>query len=142
MSSNLFKPASILTLSVLAVMALGLHLGTLMLGFGPVFAETKPSDGVAPYDGVYTVDIETTAGSCDKAGQMTIAIVNGKVAATGDLSVQTSGLIDPSGIVSLAFKNGTDVTHVAGRMNGKSGAGTWSSPTKLCGGRWRAARHD
>ncbi len=42
---------------------------------------------------------------------------------------------------SLALQNNSGVAHISGRMSGSSGAGTWSSNTAYCGGRWRARRN-
>ncbi len=110
---------------------------------GPADAQSKHGDlSEKAFDGVYTVDIETSVGDCEKSRQVMMAISNGRVAAIQDPSIQTTGLIDPHGSVSLALRKDNDITHIGGKMKGKTGVGTWSSPTRQCGGSWRAARQD
>ncbi|HYP58161.1 MAG TPA: hypothetical protein VEQ35_07745 [Beijerinckia sp.] len=103
-------------------------------------AEETAAAGARAYDGVYVVDLYTDQGSCEKERQVIVAVAGGHVASTNDITVQSSGHIDQRGVVSLAVRRDRDVAHVAGKVNGKSGSGTWSSPTALCGGRWRAER--
>jgi len=95
---------------------------------------------VENHDGVYAVDIVTEQGACDRSYHWTIAVSGGRVSSPSDAMMQASGQIDRRGIVSLAFRRDNNVAHVAGRVKGSSGSGTWSSPTMQCGGSWRAAR--
>lgn len=121
----------------------GLGVAAGILGSAAAYAQGKHEElSEKAFDGVYTVDIETTVGECEKSRQIMMAIANGHVAATDDPSIQSSGMIDTHGSVSLAFKKDADITHVGGHMKGKAGVGTWSSPTRQCGGSWRAARRD
>jgi hypothetical protein len=95
---------------------------------------------VENHDGVYAVDIVTEQGSCDRIYHWTISISGGRISSPSDAMMQATGLIDPRGIVSVAFRRDNNIAHVAGRVQGRSGSGTWSSPTLQCGGSWRAAR--
>lgn len=104
-------------------------------------AENKiRSAAVENHDGVYAVEIVTEQGACDRSYHWTIAVSGGRVSSAGDAIMQASGQIDQRGVVSLAFRRDNNVAHVAGKVKGSSGSGTWSSPTMQCGGSWRAAR--
>lgn len=95
---------------------------------------------VENHDGVYAVDIVTEQGSCDRIYHWTISVSGGRISSPSDAMMQASGLIDQRGVVSVAFRRDNNVAHVAGRVQGRSGSGTWSSATLQCGGSWRAAR--
>ncbi len=94
----------------------------------------------ASHDGVYAVRIVTEKGACDRSYLWTIAISGGRVSSTGATPLEASGQINPRGFVSLAFRGFNEVAHVVGRLKGRQGSGTWSSPTLACAGTWRAAR--
>jgi hypothetical protein len=106
-------------------------------------ATSERKGGAGPdtnHDGVCAVDVVTRQGSCDRSYRWTIAVSDGRVRSTGDGVMQASGSIDKNGVVSLAFRRDNDVARAAGRVNGSSGSGTWSSPTMQCAGSWRAMR--
>ncbi len=92
------------------------------------------------HDGVYAVDILTEQGSCDRTYHWTISVSGGRISSPSDAIMQATGQIDQRGIVSVAFRRDNNVAHVAGKVKGSAGSGTWSSPTLQCGGSWRAAR--
>jgi hypothetical protein len=100
------------------------------------FRESRPPN----HDGVYSVQIITEKGRCDKSYLWTIAIADGQVASTGSTPLEAFGRIDPRGGVTLAFRGFNEVAHVVGRITGRQGSGTWSSPTMACAGTWRALR--
>ncbi len=134
-----YPPKPALVFFVICI--IGLAGGIVVLA--PAYAQGKQEEpSEKTFYGVYNVDIETTVGDCEKSRQVMIAIANGRVAAIEDPSIQTTGLIDPHGSVSLALNKAGDITHVGGHMKGKAGAGTWSSPARQCGGSWHAARRD
>jgi hypothetical protein len=66
--------------------------------------------------------------------------IRGRVSSTGATPLAASGQINPQGMVSLAFRGFNEVAHVVGRMSGRKGSGTWSSPTMACAGTWHALR--
>ena len=92
------------------------------------------------HDGVYAVEIFTLRGSCDRVYHWTINVAAGRVTSPADGFMQASGQINQSGIVSLAFRRDEHIANVAGKVNGGTGSGTWSSPTLQCAGSWSAAR--
>jgi hypothetical protein len=91
-------------------------------------------------DGIYTVNIVTRQGSCDRYYQWTILVSGGRVSSAGDTPVAALGQINPSGAVRLQFQSLGDVANVTGRVAKGAGSGTWTSPTLQCSGSWRAIR--
>jgi hypothetical protein len=94
----------------------------------------------AGHDGIYSVHIVTEKGTCDQSYLWTIAISGGRVSSTGSTPLEASGRVNPQGVVSLAFRGFNEVAHVVGKLSGRLGSGTWSSPTLSCAGSWRAVR--
>jgi hypothetical protein len=120
---------------------------TAALAAACIGGSTSSDAGRAPHgvpaasrDGVYAVEILTLRGACDRVSYFTVSIAGGRVASPAEGLVQTWGGVSASGAVSLAFRGGADVATAAGRVNGRIGSGTWSSPTMRCAGSWRAAR--
>jgi hypothetical protein len=95
------------------------------------------------FDGVYSVDVVTEKGSCDKY-RWTVAVANGHVTSqsSGGAMLDVVGQIARSGVVLLSFRGQDEIARAAGRMNGKSGAGHWSSASLFCSGSWHARRQD
>lgn len=112
---------------------------SLLAGIGPADAQRNTRPASLPYhDGIYAIHIVTDRGGCDKSYIWTIAIAGGRISSTGGTPMEATGQIDPRGVVSLAFRLFNEVAYVAGRVKGKKGSGTWSSPTMACAGTWRA----
>ena len=108
-------------------------------------AQQQQAALVAPnkFDGVYSVDVVTRKGACDKY-RWTVAVANGHVSsryAGADL-LDVVGKIGRSGVVYLTFRGQDEVAHAEGHMTGRSGAGSWSSSSLLCSGVWRAERQN
>lgn len=91
-------------------------------------------------DGIYTVNIMTHRGGCDRYYQWTILVYGGRVSSAGDTPMEASGQINSSGVVRLQFQRFGDVANVTGRLAKGAGSGTWTSPTLQCSGSWRATR--
>jgi hypothetical protein len=92
------------------------------------------------HDGIYAVDIVTRQGSCDRDYHWMIAVSGGRVSSAGDTLMEASGKISRRGIVALAFERFGQIATVTGKLAKGAGSGTWSSPTMLCAGSWRATR--
>lgn len=92
------------------------------------------------YDGVYSIEITTTAGSCAKTYHGTVTITGGHISAISDPGASAAGLVEDDGTVSLMFRENGQIVNVGGRLSGRRGRGPWSSPTAECGGWWRAER--
>jgi hypothetical protein len=102
-------------------------------------ADTKPIL-LRHYDGVYSVEITTSAGPCEKAYRGSVTIANGRISASSELGASVSGLIEDDGTVSLSFRENGQIANVGGKMGARHGRGPWSSPTAECGGWWTAER--
>jgi hypothetical protein len=92
------------------------------------------------HDGIYAVDITTRQGSCDRDYHWLIAVSGGRVSPAGDALMEASGQISRRGVVALAFERFGQIATVTGKLARGAGSGTWSSPTMLCAGSWRATR--
>ena len=102
-----------------------------------------PSPGFATttaYDGSYAITATTDEGACPRTADGTVTVVDGHISDLSEADVSANGLVDNTGTVSFVFARGAQVAHAAGHLRGRSGTGTWSSNTALCGGRWRAVR--
>lgn len=100
-----------------------------------LFAPTK-------FDGIYAVEAISQSGSCTKS-HWSVAVTHGQIASISPNStnITASGLIESDGVVSMSFRDGQNqIVHVGGSIKGRHGKGSWSSPTLLCGGIWRAEK--
>lgn len=95
---------------------------------------------LSKFDGTYSVEITTQEGSCEKMYRGSVTITNGRITGTSDPEASASGLIEDDGTVSLSLRGHDQIAHVGGKVSGRHGRGTWSSPTAECGGLWQAER--
>jgi hypothetical protein len=92
-------------------------------------------------DGTWSVRLVTEAGSCDSSYNYAITVQNGAVRyqpKPGEAPTSVSGQIGPDGVVSLGFHRSIAKADAYGRLNGRSGAGTWQLAMLGCSGRWTA----
>ncbi|BAU89401.1 hypothetical protein MPPM_0796 [Methylorubrum populi] len=96
------------------------------------------------FDGTWSVQLVTESGLCDAQYSYTLAVRDGQVrpitnASSGGTTV--TGRVEADGGVGLnvatAAANGT----ASGRLQTRSGSGTWRVSGGLCTGRWMAKRH-
>ena len=96
------------------------------------------------FDGTWSVQLVTESGLCDAQYSYTLAVRDGQVrpitnASSGGTTV--IGRVEADGGVGLnvatAAANGT----ASGRLQTRSGSGTWRVSGGLCTGRWMAKRH-
>ncbi len=71
------------------------------------------------HDGVYTVDIFTRGGDCNKAFQGAITVTQGQIISPQGAYMEASGEISPGGRVSLEFRRDSQVATVVGRVSNK-----------------------
>lgn len=96
--------------------------------------------GPTQFDGTYGVEVVTEDGKCGSS-HWTVEVQHGQIASVSpnNSNIYATGLIEDDGTVSMSFHGGNgDVAHVGGTVKSTGGTGAWSSPTLLCGGRWRA----
>ena len=94
------------------------------------------------FDGLYLVEVVPESGSCTKS-RWTAAVAGGQIASVtpNPTNITALGLIESNGVVSLTFRDAQNqIAHVGGMIKGRRGKGSWSSPTLLCGGIWRAQK--
>jgi hypothetical protein len=97
----------------------------------------------SPHNGTWSVQMVTDSGLCDRSYSYSIAIENGSVRyllAPGDSPTTVSGRVGPDGTVDLDIHRSIAKVDANGRLNGKSGSGTWQLGMLGCSGRWTAQK--
>ena len=119
---------------------------SLMPGVSKAVAQQRQAALLAPsrFDGTYSVEAipKGGAGTC-RVSHWTVAVTNGQIASISPnpTNITALGLIESDGVVSMTFHDSQNqIAHIGGTVRGRRGTGTWSSPTLLCGGIWRAEK--
>ncbi len=84
----------------------------------------------------------TDAGSCDSSYTYSVAVTNGQVrhlSADGPATT-VNGQIGADGNVALDIRRSIAQADATGRLNAKSGSGTWRLAMLGCQGRWTAMK--
>ena len=113
------------------------------LGLGVTLIGSAWAAPAARHDGTWSVSMVTVSGLCDASYNYSIAIENGNVRylqAPGDSPTTVSGRISPDGNVDLDIRRSIAKVDAEGRLNGKSGSGTWRLGMLGCEGRWNAQK--
>jgi hypothetical protein len=95
---------------------------------------------VAPYDGVWNVVFATTRGNCSSGYSVPFTVAGSRVSSAGGGRV--SGSVNRTGTVAVHVSVGASKANGGGRLNGTSGAGSWSGiiTGDQCSGTWQATR--
>ena len=112
----------------------------LALGLGLTLAGAAPAER---HDGTWSVRMVTDSGLCDRSYDYAIAIENGSVRyllAPGDSPTTVSGRVGPDGAVDLDIRRSIAKVDAYGRLDGRSGSGTWQLGMLGCSGRWTAQK--
>ena len=119
----------------------------LKYGFALLVAATAAfnSAGVAsaasPYDGRWSVVIQTSRGNCDAAYRYGLNIVNGNVTYAGDAAFDIRGHVAGNGAVHVRVSRGSSYADGHGHLSRSSGSGSWRGVGNgSCSGRWVADR--
>jgi hypothetical protein len=99
----------------------------------------SPAEAAGSYDGQWAVQLVTEKGNCDRSLSWDVGVAANRIA-DGGMFVQTTGAVDPHGRVTLTVTQGSDRVSASGKLAGSAGGGAWTSPTRACSGRWRAAK--
>lgn len=113
------------------------------LGLGLAFVGSALAVPVARHDGTWSVQMVTDSGICDRSYNYSIAIENGNVRyllAPGDSPTTVSGQVGADGSVDLDIRRSIAKVDANGRLNAKSGSGTWQLAMLGCSGRWTAQK--
>ena len=106
-------------------------------------ALAAPGRGAVParFDGTWSVEIVTEAGSCDRAYRYPVRIENGQARFVGT-AFTVSGQIARNGAIRGSVSSGLATATVVGRLGTNGfGRGTWVASGALdCRGHWNAAR--
>lgn len=113
------------------------------LGLGVLIAGTAVAAPVAKHNGTWSVQMVTDSGICDRSYNYSIAIEDGNVRyllQPGDSPTTVSGRVAPDGAVDLDIRRSIAKVDANGRLNAKSGSGTWQLGMLGCSGRWTAQK--
>ncbi|MCB5176352.1 hypothetical protein [Microvirga lenta] len=113
------------------------------LGLGLTLIGTAMAAPAARHDGTWSVRMVTDSGTCDSNYDYSIAIEEGSVRylqGPGDAPASVSGRVGSDGNVNLDIRRSIAKVDAQGRLNGKSGSGTWNLAMLGCSGRWNAQK--
>lgn len=115
-----------------------LRRGVIMLGIAAVSFATTASFAAPRYDGIWSVSIITSKGDCIASYRYPMRIANGILANAGDIVIDVTGKVAPTGAVTVIVSHGDTSAVGSGRLSGSSGHGSWSGAS--CSGLWTAER--
>src|SRR3982074_3805431 len=100
------------------------------------------SDG-RPFDGRWSVVIQTEKGDCDAAYRYGLSIQNGNVTYAGDDAFEVRGRVAHNGKVHVRVGRGSTYTAGPCRLSRDSGSGQWRGVGGgACWARWFAERRE
>jgi hypothetical protein len=91
----------------------------------------------APFDGVWSISIVTTKGTCEGGSGLSVKINEGKVA-SGDTQFGVSGRVADHGGITVTVVQGETRATGSGKLANTAGFGTWRGGP--CSGTWTAQR--
>jgi hypothetical protein len=113
-----------------------------------VASATQPSDA-APvryaatraFDGIWSVEIVTYSGDCNRGYRYALRIWSGRVIkADDDPNYDVAGVVTRAGAIGVTVSGGGQTASGTGRLRGNVGAGIWHTTNGECSGRWTAQR--
>jgi hypothetical protein len=96
------------------------------------------SQAMPRYDGLWSVEIVTQKGDCDRAYRYPIRIANGQLVNAGEASFTITGNVAPTGFIKVTVSHGSSSASGTGRLGGALGTGSWAGGS--CSGTWTAER--
>jgi hypothetical protein len=113
---------------------------------GPSQTLTRAGHRISPrrvdlYDGIWSVVIQTTRGSCPAAVRAGIRISGGRLLAD-DQSYQVDGRVTPGGRIRVTVSAGGQGAAGSGRLSSRLGGGQWRTWSGECSGQWTVERRD
>ena len=115
-----------------------IRLGAAALTLASAALAATTSFAVPRYDGVWSVSIFTTRGDCIASYRYPMRIANGLLMNGGDIALNVTGRVAPSGAVRVTLTHGDTRAAAAGRLSSTFGSGSWSGAS--CSGSWTAQR--
>ena len=107
----------------------------------PAMAAPRKAPIPDRFDGTWSVEIITEAGTCDRAYRYPVRIEHGRARFIGT-AFTVQGSVAGNGAVRGSISNGMATAAVSGRLGANGfGTGTWVASGSLdCRGRWNAER--
>ena len=113
----------------------------LLVAATAAFGSAGVASAGSPFDGRWSVVIQTEHGSCDRAYRYGLLIQNGKVRYAGDSPFEVRGQVVSSGAVHVRVSHGATYADGHGRLGQDNGSGVWQGVGDgECSGRWFAER--
>ena len=113
----------------------------LLVAATAAITSAAPASAASPYDGRWSVVIQTTRGACDQAYRYGLKITNGNVTYAGDSSFMVRGRVAGNGAVHVRVSAGSSYADGHGRLSHSFGSGTWRGlGSGVCSGNWYAER--
>ena len=111
------------------------RIATVLFASNLAAAATVPALAQTPYDGLWSVTIVTSSGSCEPTASSTLTVSDGRISGAG---ANVSGSIGNGGLVKVSI-NGA---YANGQLSGNAGSGKWNGASAgiPCSGRWEASR--
>jgi type 1 fimbria pilin len=111
------------------------RIATILLASALAGSAAAPALAQTPYDGLWSVTIMTSTGSCEPTASSTLTVTDGKISGAG---ANVSGSIGNGGLVKVSI-NGA---YANGQLSGNAGSGKWNGASGgiPCSGRWQASR--
>ena len=94
----------------------------------------------AAHDGKWIVSVVSESGTCRARYTVPIRVEDGQVTYAGAFRAEASGRVNPTGKLKVSFSHKEQVLDASGSLQGRSGYGSWKSPTKDCAGTWMARK--
>src|SRR5690349_22394189 len=88
-------------------------------------ASVGAASAASPYDGRWSVVIQTTRGNCDQAYRYGLNIVNGNVTYGGGGGFDVRGRVGAGGAVHVRVSSGGSYADGSGHLSRTSGSGVW-----------------
>jgi hypothetical protein len=99
------------------------------------------ASAATPFDGRWSVVVQTTRGNCDQAYRYGLNIVNGNVTNDGTGGFDVRGHVAGNGAVRVRVSSGRSFADGSGHLSRTSGSGVWKGiGNGVCSGRWFAER--
>ena len=109
--------------------------------FAAVIVSSPALSRTQSFDGLWSIEVVTESGDCDRAYRYPVAVENGRVRNAGPVTFMISGSVASNGAVRGRIGRGSAGAAVTGHLIGASGRGSWSaSGPRTCSGYWVAEK--
>jgi len=97
---------------------------------------------VRAFDGMWSVQIITESGACDRAYRYAVRISDGNVVNESGEPANLQGHVAPNGRIRVSVSAGSQQASGQGRLSATTGSGTWrgQGSSGTCAGVWQAER--